>query len=157
MLPLAVAIGGAALSGGGGILSAIGGNKRARAERGAMRSQMNFLDEQRGQIDEMFGMKLDQFDQQGESFLSTQNKNIGLSGVSMEGSPLLAMAESEQNLAQDREMIDRERQMTLAGIDQERDQLRRGIRSNKKASGWNMAASILGGAGNVASGAAPFI
>jgi hypothetical protein len=150
--PVTLAVIGGAASGIGNIIGAFGANKRAKAERGAMKSQMKFLGNQRQQVDEMFGMKLDQFDQQGESFLSSQQKNLGLSGVSMEGSPLLAMAQSEQNLAQDREMIERERTMELAGIDQEVDQLRRGKKANKKASRWNMASSLLGAAGSTASG-----
>ena len=42
-----------------------------------------------------------QFAKQGESFIGSQRAGIAASGVKMEGSPLLAMKESEANLRRD--------------------------------------------------------
>lgn len=147
--PISLAIVGGSIMAASGGLGAIGNFMGGRSQRRAMNSQLNFLGEQRQQMDEMFGMKLDQFDQQGETFLSSQEQQIGLSGVSMEGSPLLAMMESEKNIAQDRDMLERERAMTLAGIDQEMDQIRRGRNASRQASNWGLASNITGAVGNV--------
>ena len=142
---LALGAASAGLSLASGIIGGIGASKQGKAQRSAMKSQRRHLKKQMGQTSEMYGMKLDQFDTQAGSFLSSQRQQFGLSGVDLEGSPLLVAAESEQNLATDRSMIELERDTALSDLQQQRKDLKKGIKTNRQSTRFNVAGSILGG------------
>lgn len=137
---------GGALSIGGSILGGIGGARGRSAERDQFKRQQKSLRRQIGQTREMFGMKLDQFDQQAGSFLSTQQQRIGLSGVSTEGSPLLVQAEAQENLAQDRSMLELKRDMQVGQLRDEMKGVKRARKTSRRSEPWAIGASVFGGA-----------
>lgn len=140
---------GAAIKGAGSILGGIGASRGRQAQRSQMKMQEKSLRRQIGQTRDMYDTKLGQFDTMGESLMSTQQQRIGLSGVSTEGSPLLVQAETEENLAQDRSMIEQQRDIEIEGLTREMKSLRKARKQSKSMRGLNRASSILSGASDI--------
>lgn len=128
---------------GGGVLGAVGEAQQGKADRKSMRRQRRHLRRTRD-------ISLDRFDTQSESFLSQQQQQYGISGVDLEGSPLLVAAESEQNLAQDRSMMEMDFNAQIKDLS-------KAIKQSRKNQRLGVASSILGGVGGAGGAVAGII
>lgn len=128
--------------------------KAARAQKEAAQENAALLEQNAAVIEAQTLDDAARFRKEGEQFLSTQKTTIASSGVELEGSPLLALQETERALRED------ERRLIQAGILQAQTEREKARVTRKTGQLWadvaryQNTATLLSGLGSMAGQAA---
>lgn len=134
-----------------GIASAFGGAKQAKANRRAIKYERRALKREAQNVLKVSQDEAARFQDQGEAFQGTQKQQLGMSGVDLEGSPLMVLNETAANLEKDRQRIIDQGEYDAQTLMNKRKALKKAGAAADVGSNWAIAGSLFSGGANAIS------
>ncbi len=144
-----IAIVGVVASVAGTVYSAISSKKAGEEAKDVAQMQAASLTEQAAKTQEQANVKEEQEREKARKMLASQRARIGASGVTMEGSPLLGMMETQAQYEKDLVNIKKGYQWELSDIEKEKQGILATGEAYEKAGEAKAGSTLLTGLGNL--------